>query len=104
MSENPKSFRPLSLGTIQETRTFFVILEEAAKSAHPLSLGALSRHASSKTLAHLEDYFWYTFSMLGFLMNEFGLRNQLGLFDHHPRPKKIPVPHLDAKLLPYKHW
>ena len=73
---------------------FFINLEEVAKSP-PFDLNKF-RHASSKTLAYLEDYFWYTFSMLDFLMNEFGVRTDLGLFDRSSRPRKMGVPQIDV--------
>jgi hypothetical protein len=80
---------------------FFINLEESAKLPQKLNLSRF-RHASSKSLQRAEDYFWYTFQMLDYLMDEFAFRTQLGLIPSPSKPRKRPVLNPDTKLFPYK--
>jgi hypothetical protein len=80
---------------------FFINLEESAKLPQKLDLNRF-RHASSASLQRAEDYFWYTFQMLVYLMDEFTSRTRLGLIPSPSKPRKRPVLNPDTKLFPYK--
>jgi hypothetical protein len=82
-------FAHCSWGQSKKQGLFFVNLEERAKKKGQLRFRF--RHASSKTLRELEDYFWLTFQWLDYFSNEFCSRNALMLNHSFSIPQKIPV-------------
>lgn len=67
---------------------FFINLEDAAVAPGDLKLNAF-RHASQKTLARLEDYFWYTFTGLDYLARALAVKTKVmrGPAPHPPLRK-----------------
>ena len=72
---------------------FFINLEAAGRAPGRLALKNF-RHADGKTLAQIEDYFWYTFLCLDYLAKEFSIRADL---------MRGPAPSRPARLPPLKH-
>jgi hypothetical protein len=82
---------------------FFINLEDAAVTTGPLRLD-LFRHADPKTLARLEDYFWYTFECLDYLAKALAVRTNVMRGPAPSRPKrKPPLPKHDI-LFPLKSF
>jgi hypothetical protein len=82
---------------------FFINLEGAAVAAGPLTLDAV-RHADPKTLARLEDYFWYTFVCLDYLAKALAVKTNVMRGPAPPRPRrKPPLPKHDI-LFPLKSF
>ena len=86
---NQEPLCALSLGAIQKRGLFFINLEDAAVAAGPLNLNAF-RHADPKTLARLEDYFWYTFQCLDYLAKALAVKTKVMLGPAPPRPQRKP--------------
>jgi len=75
---------------------FFIDLEAAGRAPGKLALNKF-RHADGKTLAQIEDYFWYTFQCLEYLETEFSVRAGLMRPSALSRPTRLPPldrPHL----------
>jgi hypothetical protein len=82
---------------------FFINLEDVAVATGPLKLNAF-RHADPKTLARLEDYFWYTFECLDYLAKALAVKTKVMLGPAPPRPpRKPPLPKHDI-LFPLKSF
>jgi len=93
-------FAHCSWGQSKKQGLFFVNLEERAKKKGQLRFRF--RHASSKTLRELEDYFWLTFQWLDYFSNEFCSRNALMLNHSFSIPQKIPVMKPYMKMFPHR--
>jgi hypothetical protein len=82
---------------------FFINLEDAAVAAGPLNLNAF-RHADPKTLARLEDYFWYTFQCLDYLAKALAVKTEVMLGPAPPRPQRKPALPKHDILFPLKSF
>ena len=82
---------------------FFINLEDAAVAAGPLNLNAF-RHADPKTLARLEDYFWYTFQCLDYLAKALAVKTKVMLGPAPPRPQRKPALPKHDILFPLKSF
>jgi hypothetical protein len=80
-------------GQSKKRGLFFIDLEAAGRAPGRLTLNNF-RHADGKTLAQIEDYFWYTFLCLDYLAKEFSIRADL---------MRGPAPSRPTILRPLKH-
>jgi hypothetical protein len=82
---------------------FFINLEDAAVVLGDLKLDAF-RHARPKTLADIEDYFWYTFEGLDYLAKALAVKTNVmrGPAPSRP-PRKPPLPKHNV-LFPLKSF
>jgi len=83
-------------GESKKPGLFFIDLEAAGRAPGRLALKKF-RHADGKTLAKVENYFWYTFQCLEYLETEFSVRAGLLRPPALSRPKRLPplkCPHL----------
>ena len=81
---------------------FFINLEEVARMPRKLELNNF-RHASAKTLADLEEYFFHTMLLLRFLAETLAIKTGLLRGPGPSKPRKRPEPKPDTKLFPYKN-
>ena len=73
---------------------FFINLEDAAVAPGDLKLDNF-RHANAKTLALIEDYFWYAFECLDYLAKALAVKRHFmrGLVPQRPKRKRaLPKP------------
>lgn len=82
---------------------FFINLEDAAVAAGPLKLDAF-RHADPRTLARLEDYFWYTFQCLDYLAKALAVKTDVMFGPAPPRPQRKPALPKHDILFPLKSF
>jgi len=82
---------------------FFINLEDAAVVSGDLKLDTF-RHANQKTLARLEDFFWYTFVCLDYLAKALAVKTKVmrGPVPNKPS-RKPPLPKHDV-LFPLKSF
>jgi hypothetical protein len=80
---------------------FFINLEDAAKLPRKLDLTDY-RHASGKTLADLETYFFHTEQLLQFLAESFAINTRLMRGPSPSRPRKRAIPKPNDELFPHK--
>lgn len=82
---------------------FFINLEDAAIAPGDLKLSEF-RHADPKTLAKIEDYFWYTFEWLDYLAHALAIKTTVMRGPAPIRPKrKHALPKHDV-LFPLKSF
>jgi hypothetical protein len=75
-------------GQSKKRGLFFIDLEAAGLAPGRLALNF--RHADGRTLAQIEDYFWYTFLCLDYLAKEFSIRADLMRGPAPSRPTRLP--------------
>jgi hypothetical protein len=76
-------------GQSKKRGLFFIDLEAAGRARGRLTLNNF-RHADGKTLAQVEDYFWYTFLCLDYLAADFSIRADLMRGPGPSRPTRPP--------------
>ena len=82
---------------------FFINLEDPAVATGDLKLDAF-RHAAPKTLAKIEDHFWYTFECLDYLAHALAVKTNVMRSPMPMRPKRKPaLPEHDV-LFPLKSF
>jgi hypothetical protein len=75
----------------------------ARRVGGPLNLNAF-RHADPKTLARLEDYFWYTFQCLDYLAKALAVKTEVMRGPAPPRPQRKPALPKHDILFPLKSF